>query len=224
MKGYISTRGRTIAITALVTAQIVLLAATVVAWLVYSASLESGDVEGPASVINALNPVNQILFLTAFIVFMTWVYRSMANLPGLGAMNLSFTPSGAVWAYFIPFVNLVRGHQVMATIWRESQPAAFDEGGKPLPRKATLVHWWWGLYIFNIVSSYALNDAHQFPVNSVEALRSTAQGQIFGNVLQAVEAVLFLLMVRGAHKRQDEQWQDLVRRQNVPQPTADALR
>jgi hypothetical protein len=36
--------------------------------------------------------------------------------------------------------------------------------------------------------------------------------------------VLFLLMIRGAQKRQDEQWQDLERQRNVPKPTADALR
>jgi len=39
-----------------------------------------------------------------------------------------------------------------------------------------------------------------------------------------VTALLFILMIRGAQKRQDEQWQDLERRRNVPKPTAEALR
>ena len=92
--------------------------------------------------------LHSLLFVASTVVFMTWVYRAIANLPALGSMSCRFTPSGAVWSFFIPFVNLVRGHQVMATIWQESQPPAFNEHGFYLPRKTTIVNWWWGLYLF----------------------------------------------------------------------------
>jgi Domain of unknown function (DUF4328) len=221
MNEFKSARGRTTAITVLVIAQLVTLAGTIAAWLVYSQSLDSGDVSGVATVINALNPIDQLLFLAAFIVYLTWIYRATANLPALGSLSGKYTPAMAVWWYFIPFANLVQGHGVMANVWRESQPAAVDEHGFAIPRKASLVHWWWGLYIGTAVVSHFLTDSKSL---DVEALRSVAHGQIFFRGLQLAEGVLFMLMVRAAQKRQEEQWLDLERRRNVPQPTADALR
>ncbi|MGZ3426499.1 MAG: DUF4328 domain-containing protein, partial [Polyangia bacterium] len=169
----------------------------------------------------SLEAFDGLLFLATFIVFMTWVYRSIANLPALGSMSCRFTPAGAVWAWFIPFVNLVRGHQVMSTIWLESQPPAISETGFYLPRKATIVHWWWGMYLFTTVVAIATQNSH--PVG-MEELRSLVGTQVAMMVLRLVEATLFLIMVRGAQKRQDEMWLDLERRRNVPQPSADALR
>ena len=162
-----------------------------------------------------------LVFIAATIVFLTWVYQSIANLPALGSMSCRFTPGGAVWSWFIPFVNLVRGHQVMATIWQESQPPAVNENGFYLPRSATIVHWWWGLYLFTGVAGIVTNNSHPY---GIEQLHSVASTQVALHLLRIATALLFLLMVRGAQQRQDEQWQDLERRRSVPKPSAEALR
>jgi hypothetical protein len=223
MDAYRSARGRAIALGVLVVAQLGVHTLATCEWAAAAGALDDNLVAASASFRSAglLDGVNLLLFFGASIVFMTWVYRSIANLPALGSMSCRFSPASAVWSYFIPLVNFVRGHQVMATIWKESQPPAVNESGFYLPRKTTLVNWWWGAYLFSAVAGMATTRAH--PVG-VESLHELATGQIVFHVMRMVGALLFLLMIQGAQKRQDEQCQDLERRRNVPQPTADALR
>ncbi len=223
MEAYVSARGRSIAITVLVILQLVVMALATVAWGAGISQL-ADDLTGAAAafgVAAGLETLDSLLFLAASIVFLTWVYRSIANLPALGSMSCRFTPSGAVWSFFIPFVNLVRGHQVMATIWTESQPPAVNENGFYLPRKTTLVNWWWGLYLFAGVVGVVLSASRPF---GVDELRSFSSTQVVLHLLRMAVAAMFLLMVRAAQSRQDEMWQDLERQRNVPRPTADALR
>jgi hypothetical protein len=222
-ESYQSARGRATAIKVLVILQIVMLACATFAWWSGASSLE-GSMTGAAAAFTTagvLESINGLLFLAATVVFLTWVYRSIANLQALGSMSCTFTPSGAVWSWFIPFVNLVRGHQVMATIWTESQPPVVNENGFYLPRKATVVHWWWGLYLFTAVAGVFGTNARPF---GVEELRSLAETQVFLHLLRVAVAILFLLMISGAQQRQDEQWNDLERQRSVPKPSADFLR
>jgi hypothetical protein len=88
-------------------------------------------------------------------------------------------------------------------------------------RSAALVNWWWGLNLAGMVVGWTTMSVGRL---GVEELHSMATRQVFLQLLQVATAILFLLMIRGAQKRQDEQWQDLERQRNVPKPTADALR
>jgi hypothetical protein len=223
MDAYVSARGRSIAITVLVILQLVALGLAMAAWAIGASEL-GGDLTGAVAAFGSaalLESLDGLLFIAATVVFLTWVHRSIANLPALGSMSCRFTPSGAVWSYFIPFVNLVRGHQVMATIWQESQPPAVNENGFYLPRSAGVVNWWWGLYLFTGVVGLVVANPHPFGVQDLHSLATT---QVWLHLLRMTTAVLFLFMVRRAQARQDEQSLDLERQRNVPQPTADALR
>lgn len=223
MDGYLSARGRATAITVLVIVELVIGVLATAAWATAGNHVgeDLSSSLGAFASASAMDSFGGLISLATTIVFLTWVYRSIANLSPLGSMNSAFTPSGAVWSFFIPFINLVRPHQVMATIWRESQPPAVNENGLYLPRKTTLVHWWWGLVLFGIVAAVSTIS---FAPLSVERLRSLASEQVVLHMLRLPTGILFLLMIRGAQKRQDEMWQDLERRRNVPKPTAEALR
>ena len=218
-QGYISARGRATAIVVLVSIQL----AVLVAVLGFSAaSLSGSGVDLPMlTIAGGLETFEMLLFLATFIVYMTWVYRSIANLPALGSMSCRFTPGGAVWSFFIPFVNLVRGHQVMATIWQESQPPAVGEKGFYLPRSTAIVGWWWGLLLAMRILGTVVERWNPSGIQDVREMMSV---DMFVNGLRVATAVLFLLMVRRAQQRQDAQWDDLERQRNVPLPTADALR
>jgi hypothetical protein len=207
----------------LVLVQVGLLACATVAWSVAVHHL-GGDLTAAVSAFSSaalLETTDSLVFLAATIVFLTWVYRAIANLPALGSMSCAFTPSGAVWGFFIPFVNLVRGHQVMTTIWQESQPPAVNENGFYLPRKSTLVSWWWGLYLAAGVLGVIVSSGVRV---SIEELRAAGSMQVALHLVRIVTAFLFLFMVHRAQERQDEQWQDLVRQRDVPKPSAEALR
>ncbi|HEY2746668.1 MAG TPA: DUF4328 domain-containing protein [Polyangia bacterium] len=223
MNGYLSTRGRATALTVLAILQIVALGSAVIAWAVGAAALDHDmAAAAPAFTVAAVvGGLDFLLFMAATIVFFTWVYRAMANLAPLGSMSTRFSPAMAVWAYIIPFVNLVWGHTVMAVIWRESQPPTVTPEGVYTRSKTTLVNWWWGLYLAGSIIAMTAMFAH--PV-TVEDLTEFATKQILFELLRVVTLILFVLMIRGAQKRQDEQWRDLEGQRNVPKPTAEALR
>jgi hypothetical protein len=223
MDSYISARGRSIAITVLVMVQLVVITLATAVWG-FAVSQLGGDLTGAVATFGTaavLETVDGLLFVAATVVFLTWVYRSIANLPALGSMSCRFTPSWAVWSFFIPFYNLWAGHQVMTTIWQESQPPAVNENGFYLPRSSAIVHWWWGLYIFAGIAGWITARTTPF---GLDELRSMGSTQVVLHLIRLTTALLFLFMVRGAQARQDEQWQDLERQRNVPKPSADALR
>ena len=220
VENYVSARGRAIAINVLMIVQLVTLSLAIL--LSFAGLSHLGEGDGTMlTAAGGLEGLGALLFLATLIVYMTWVYRSIANLPALGSMSCRFTPGGAVWSFFIPFVNLVRGHQVMSTIWQESQPPAVNENGFYLPRSTAIVGWWWGLVLLMRIAGSVID--RWTPVG-IEDARSLIQWDIFVNLVKLAAGVLFLIMVRGAQKRQDAQWQDLQLRRQVPQPTADALR
>jgi hypothetical protein len=161
-------------------------------------------------------------YIAALIVFLCWVYRAVANLGALGSDNLRFTPSGAVWSFLIPFVNLVQPHRVMATIWTESQPLRIDDHGYALPRKTSLVTAWWALvWIASVYThSLAFLDAPTTTAE-VEQLAVLVAIQV---ALWLAAGAIFIFMVWRAQRRQEEQWLDLERRRAAPAPTGDVLR
>jgi uncharacterized protein DUF4328 len=221
MESYRSARGLAIAAVILVALQVALDALTGVgcaltmalpdgaAWLSLIAT-------GIASILSAL------LYIGALVVFMCWVYRSVANLNALGSLNF-MKPSSAVWGFFIPFVNMVRPHQVMATVWSESQPAVLNEFGYALRRRTTVVTSWWALVVISTVFSRIVMRVVDEPATLAGLRRLAAWGMV-ESALWTVTGVLFIFMVWLTQRRQDEQWLDLERRRSVPQPTADVLR
>jgi hypothetical protein len=216
-ESYVSARPRAIAIQILVGVQLAMIVLTAVGWgfEAFAGESEIGDAIDQLVALTCRS--QQMLYWAAFIVFMTWVHRSIANLPALGSMSCRFTPSGASWSFVIPFVNLVRGYQVAATIWSESQPALVDERGVAR-RKTSLVNWWWGLFIAQIVISGIVADMTLFSPHA------HAVGLVGLGVLRLAVGVMFLVVVTATQRRQDAMWDDLQRQGSVPKPTAQYLR
>lgn len=217
--GYHSARGRSVAIQILTAIQLVVVA--VVILLIAVGLGQLGEDSSALTVAGSLEVLDGLLFLAAGIVFLTWVYRSIANLPALGSMSCRFTPGAAVWGFIIPFLNLVRGHQVMSNIWRESQPPAIGENGFYLPRSSTIVGWWWGLFIAMSIGDRIIA---RWTPSGIDDARALLMFNLVVNLLTLACGVMFFFMVRLTQARQDAQWQDLELRKSVPQPTAEALR
>ena len=157
-----------------------------------------------------------ILYVIGAILFLIWVHGATRNLAALGSESIRISPSDAVWGYLIPLVNLVRGHQVMANLWTESQPTAAPEPGIYVPGRTTLVNLWWGLHLFGGFVSIVYRSAHTLAALST---RFVVLDTIF-----LASGVCFLWVVRAVQSRQDEQWKDIRLRNAVPAPTADVLR
>ena len=220
---YVSARGGALAIVIMMIVQLSMLALSSLANVVGLGMLDdSPGMAGISFVVGGLlDLLGDTLWLATFIVFLTWVHRSIANLPALGSTSCRFTPSWAVWCYLIPIPNLVLGYRVMATLWQESQPQTVDEHGYYLPRQNNIVSLWWVLVLISLFATIATRQSNPL---EVEGLRSLGIRQVVLNLLHLVEGALFVAVVRATQKRQDEMWLDLERRRDVPQPSAAALR
>ena len=163
-----------------------------------------------------------VMYIAALVFFMRWLHRSIANLTALGSQNL-MSPSSAVWAFFIPIVNLSRPHHVLATIWTESQPELLSDGGFALRRKTTVVTAWWVAAVISTIFSRVVIRVLGTPKNA-EELHGYLIAAITESALWTVTGIAFIHMVRRSQARQDAQWQDLELRRAAPQPDPNILR
>ncbi len=79
--------------------------------------------------------------------FLFWFSRVYRNLPALGAKGLQQSPRLAVALWFAPIVNFWMPLQVVASIWKASEPVTTDNDPatrRAVPFPALLAVWWMG--------------------------------------------------------------------------------
>ena len=86
-----------------------------------------------------------------FVGLLIWAYGASRNLEVLGALGQRFSPGWVVGWWFIPIFNLFRPYQVVAEIWRGSDP---EMVGEPVNWKrgptSALLGWWWVLFLMSV--------------------------------------------------------------------------
>ncbi|MBW2288196.1 MAG: DUF4328 domain-containing protein [Deltaproteobacteria bacterium] len=87
-----------------------------------------------------------MLVLTA-IAFMTWLYRSRANLRAFGTRHLRYSRNWAVFGFLIPVLNLFRPYQVTREVWQASDPSTTDPFDWKEIATPRLIRAWWGTFI-----------------------------------------------------------------------------
>ncbi|MCD8518588.1 MAG: DUF4328 domain-containing protein [Flavobacterium sp.] len=65
--------------------------------------------------------VGLIIFIVSVVVFLNWFRRAYGNLIRLNTMRIDHNENMAVWAWFIPFINLYRPVQIMNEISHKTQ-------------------------------------------------------------------------------------------------------
>lgn len=104
-----------------------------------------------------------ICIITIIVLFIKWFRRAYGNLIRL-EIKMDYTENGAVWGYFIPFVNWVRPVKTMKEIFIKTQKAIKQyDSTLVLESSTTFIGAWWLIYIANGVignfASKAMNRA-----------------------------------------------------------------
>ena len=180
-------------------------------------TFDNAGAEARLALLSLLKWSSILAYLATAVLFLMWVYRATANVPALGALSTRFTPARAVKVFFIPFVNLVCAYQVMAMIWRESQPRTLTDAGHVKPRSIVIVIVWYALGLGAVLVEAILS------IRRVTVGVGVVPGTVW-LVLTTAAAILCAIMVYKADARQRAQAEDLERRANVPQPTGSVLR
>lgn len=137
------------------------------------------------------------LFVATAVVFLVWFYRVAKNLRALGADEPRFSPGWCVGYWFIPFANLFRPYQAAKDIWARSEPPGSEGAGAG----GALLGGWWAMWIISaIVGNLAARVS--FRADEAQAVINTAWIMIVSDLLDAIAAVLAVLVIRGIHDRQ----------------------
>jgi hypothetical protein len=85
--------------------------------------------------------------LVAF-VFIAWLYRLRVNLRALGVRKPDFARYWSVLGFLIPAVNFVVPYQVLAEVWRASDPSVLDRFEWKRVEAPRILMVWWGTVVF----------------------------------------------------------------------------
>jgi len=153
---FVSPRGLTLC----VAGGVVVLA--LVAWLgvgVHLAHLRQLHLQQSGIVVGAL-PLHQVstmlriaqgvqaaVFGVTFLAFLAWLYRLRANLRALGVRKLDLARYWSVLGFLIPAVNFVLPYQVMAEVWRASDPSVLDRFEWKVVEPPRILTLWWATFV-----------------------------------------------------------------------------
>jgi hypothetical protein len=152
-----------------------------------------------------------LLYLGTVVAFLVWFRRAYSNLPALGAESLRFSSGWAVGAWFVPFLNLVRPKQLADDVWRASDPTLPAQVGAAWKqqRVASLLHWWWALFIAsNLVGWASLRLG--LDATTPEELQTVSAVTLAGDFLDLPLTILALWMVAQVSRRQETRTAQLV--------------
>ncbi|MEX2173050.1 MAG: DUF4328 domain-containing protein [Pirellulaceae bacterium] len=139
-----------------------------------------------------------VAFPVTVVAFCMWIYRAHSNLGALRATEIIYSAGWAVGSFFVPILNLFRPFQIMVEIWRGSDPAELPAGS---PRPATLVGWWWGLWIVSGVLG-RIGDRFARNAHEIPELMTASGLAILDAAVALALAVCAILVIRTIDRNQ----------------------
>lgn len=124
------------------------------------------------------------------IVFMIWINLSNKNLDHFG-FKKKYSSAYAVGCFFIPFVNLVEGYNVVSEIW----------SGTTNGRKPVLIRVWWFFTIFSFIIERLFLKTSADSSNIPQVI-SQIEKSVFSNVLTIIYLILTILVIRSIYREQ----------------------
>lgn len=131
------------------------------------------------------------------VAFITWFWRSYANLPALGRATRR-KPAWAIFSWVIPFANFVIPYRIGAEIWRQSR---IDPGGREENLEPVIS--WWALFLImglvNQVSFFSSRDLG----DDLQRMAAAVSVDLVGAVVSIAAALAAARYVRLATARQE---------------------
>jgi len=150
------------------------------------------------------------VFVVAAVFFLRWFHRAYSNLEPLGARNLRFGKGWAVGAWFVPILNIWRPKQIANDLWRASDPDAPAEQGETSHGGGVpaLLAFWWAAFL---LAGWTLIAGSPFEAETLADLKRTTLSYLASDSLDAVAAVLAVVVVRWTSARQEARAERLAR-------------
>ena len=154
-----------------------------------------------SEVVDSMSGLLLVAHIATGVPFLMWTHRVSRNLESLGARGQRFSPGWAVGWWFVPIMNFFRPYQVMAEMWRGSDPDMYGEAvdWRQGPGSALLV-WWWLSWV---ASFFVLRLAT--PFSNADTVLSTTDlwWNLLAGALSICSGVLAVLVVRRITSRHE---------------------
>jgi hypothetical protein len=211
MKPYVSASGEAQLIDTLLAAQLGLWGLRLGGWLVVALS--------PASPLAAMfergaaasAPFTWLLLTATVLAFYAWLLRAAANLEPLTGR---------------PMPRALLARALLVPAWARRLLWKVWQTSDPVPPPARQARWWWTALWGGLGGALLLEL-----VQRAYEVAPPMHGRSDGVTLVATQALLAVVaartavaLVRDVQRRQDQQHDDRVRRDELPRPTADRLR
>jgi Domain of unknown function (DUF4328) len=155
----------------------------------------------------AIGLLQLALMVACAVVFIRWLYAAYRNLEVVAPAEKRYSPGWAIGSWFVPIMNLFRPKQMVNDVWRAGGRDSDDA------RPGRLLLGWWLLWL---ISSFVVNIAGRsyMRADTAEELQTGTMLYLLGDAMQAVAAVLAILVVRRGTERLD------AKAAEVPPPSA----
>ena len=159
-----------------------------------------------------IGALQSLAYILTAVFFLIWIYRAYRNLKPL-RQHPAYSAGWSVGYFFIPFINLVRPHQIAQEIWQKSDPetVGVDSRVQPMYDSGTtsaLISGWWALWLFAQIGNwFALSIERRAEL--APDLVSASWLELAADVLLSLAAVACLLVVKQIDDRQEERYRRL---------------
>ncbi|MEX0783013.1 MAG: DUF4328 domain-containing protein [Dehalococcoidia bacterium] len=123
-------------------------------------SVSENELEDSWTLFEAMKSLQVLALISTAPLFIWWMQRSVANLPGLGSNGQQHSRGWAIGWWFIPFANLVQPLRVLLEVWRGSGSRSVlepDESWRSRPNDPVMVIWWLGCVVGWLVANFLVS-------------------------------------------------------------------
>ncbi|WP_353960474.1 DUF4328 domain-containing protein [Ferruginibacter paludis] len=107
--------------------------------------------------------INNIIVVSFLILLSTWFYIKYVNAHRVSRLQLTYKPIWALFAFLIPFFNLVAPYKIMNELWTvQNRDMSIDHNGK------IIIKTWCILSVMIVIASRYLS----IQANQVEGLKA----------------------------------------------------
>ena len=141
-----------------------------------------------------------VLFLATALCWWMWQHRAYSNLRLIGSRETEFTPGWSVGYWFIPIVNLFRGYQITAELYRRSEIQNGRDSIGGLSGSPLVGSWWAAYLVWGGAVRFASTigkEAHTLPT-----LISATDLELLAHVVGIAATILALLVIQSIDRFQ----------------------
>ena len=146
-----------------------------------------------------------LVYIPTIVLFLMWIHRASRNLRPLGSNGQRFSPGWAVGWWFIPIMWFFRPYQVVAEVWRGSNPDMLPDIDWKSRAVSALLGWWWGLWVIHNLFALGASVLDLPGVFDGDATPSSGalQLDLLSTALAVPAGVLAILVVLRITRRQE---------------------